>query len=630
MTMQDIEIKEKETLKFDAEVGKVLQLVIHSLYTNRDIFLRELISNASDACDKLRYQSLINSNILGEDSELRIKVSYDKKKKTITIEDNGIGMSRQELIENLGTIARSGTQNFIKALSDNKDTNIELIGQFGVGFYSSFMVADEVEVISKSATSSDNAYIWISKGDGEFTIEPYEGEFKRGTKITLFLRKKEEEFLDWFRLEHIIKTYSDHVAFPIELTGEEGKNKIVNSASALWLRPKSEITEEQYKEFFKATAHEPGDPWMIIHHKAEGKLEFTSLLFIPSHKPFDLLHPDRRCRIKLYVKRVFITEEGVKIIPQYLRFMRGVVDSEDLPLNISRETLQHNVLIDKIRNAITKKILSELKKKAEKEPERFIEFWEKFGGVLKEGLCDSMEPRDDILEVVRFYTTISPTKPVSLEEYIGRMKNGQEHIYYLTGDDIESMQKSPQIEGFKKRGIEVLLLTDPVDDFWVNVVHDYKKKELKSVTRSGSDLERIASEKNADNEDKVDESEIATLIAYFKSVLGDAVQDVKASTRLTESPVCLAVDEKAMDIRMERFLHSQMQIPGRSSKILEINPNHKIIKKIAQIIKEQGNTTSLEDLVFLLFDQANIVEGEEVKDPTAFSRRMTELLIKAT
>lgn len=622
---------QKEVRKFDAEVGKILQLMIHSLYTNKDIFLRELISNASDACDKLRYLAITQPELLKEDADLNITISADPVKRHLTIADNGIGMNRQDLIDHLGTIARSGTEGFLSQMTGDAKKDIQLIGQFGVGFYSSFMVAEEVSVTSRKA-GENKAYTWTSTGNGEFTVEEAEGEHPRGTQVTLTLREDVIDFLDRFRIKHIVTTYSDHIAIPISFI-EEGSAEVLNSASALWMRQKSDITPEQYQEFYHHVAHAPDEPWMILHNRNEGIIEYTNLLYVPSRKPFDLFHPDRKSRVKLYVKRVYITDEGIDLVPAYMRFLRGVIDSEDLPLNISRETLQHNHIIEKIRKSVVKRVIAELKKKAEKEPESYIEFWDNFGAVLKEGLCEGMESREPLLEVCRFYSALKD-KFISLDEYIANKKSGQESIFYLTGDNIDKLKSSPQLEGFRTRGIDVLLLTDTVDDFWVNVVHEYKDVELKSVTRSGIELNKIAQGDEAQDSEKDDaakapEKDLDSLIAFIKITLEGQIMDVRVSGKLTDSPVCLAVNEGAMDIRMERFLIDQKQLAGRSTKILEINPKHTIIKSLAQDVDSKGSNEAAQDVVRVLFDQACIIEGEPISDTSAFSRRLSSFIAKA-
>lgn len=610
---------QKETRQFGAEVGKILQLMINSLYTNKDIFLRELISNASDACDKLRYLALTTPALVTEDSELGITLSIDKTARTLTITDNGIGMNREELIENLGTIARSGTQAFSEAVQKG---DMQLIGQFGVGFYSAFMVADNVSVISRKAGETQS-WAWQSNGTGEFTISEAETLTPRGTSITLHLREGEDDYIDKHHIKFVVNTYSDHIGIPIRYNDPELEKAIVlNSASALWTKPKTDITDEQYQQFYKHVAHQADTPWAIMHNKVEGALEYTNLLFIPTMKPFDLFHPDRKTRVKLYVKRVFITEENIDLVPSYLRFIRGIVDSEDLPLNISRETLQHNAMLDKIRKSIVKRVLSTLKERASANPIEYETFWNNFGAVLKEGLCEAMENKEAILEVCRFYSSRHPNQLISLDDYIARMPEGQNTIYYLIGDSIDSLMKSPQLEGFLKRDIEVVLMTEPVDDFWVNVAPEYKGKELKSVTRAGIELDDVKEEEVKPEENT---SNMDILIAQMKITLGSVVADVRTSRKLTESPACLAVKEGAMDMRMERFLLDQKQLPSASAKIFEINAQHPVIQKLAQ----DSKAPTVEDTIWLLYDQACILEGQPIQNPGAFSERLNGVLKKA-
>ena len=621
---------EGDKRKFDAEVGKILHLMIHSLYTNKEIFMRELISNASDACDKLRYLSQTNQELLADDTNLRITVKVDKDNKQIIIRDNGIGMNKDDLIENLGTIARSGTQNFIQQLSgDDKKDNM-LIGQFGVGFYSAFMVADYLTVTSRKAGEAET-YTWHSDGTGEYTVAASDREFKRGTEVVVHVKEKEDSYLDHFRLKHIVKTYSDHISIPIYFIDAADQNEIqLNSSSALWTRPKSEITKEQYQEFYKSLSYSADEPWLTMHNKNEGAIEFTNLLFIPSTKTFDLFHPDRKRRIKLYIKRVFISDENIDLVPHYLRFLRGVVDSEDLPLNISRETLQHNMTLEKIKSSITKRVISELKKKKEDDNEGYLKFWSNFGGALKEGLCEATSDHEKLLEVCLFRSAIHD-KIISLDEYISNCKDGQKTIYYLSGDNPEKLRSSPQIEGFLNKGIDVLLFTDTVDDFWVNVNSNYKDFEIKSVTRSDIDLEKTINEPANDLEKKeeVTENQYDKLLEYFKQVLGDLIKDVKISKKLLSSPACLAVSDGAMDIRMERFLIEQKQLIASTAKILELNPKHKIIEKINNDLKLASNLQDDEQLVKLIFDQACIVDGEPVSDPGGFAKMFNSFLEKA-
>ena len=619
-----------ETLAFGAETGKILNLMIHSLYTNKDIFLRELVSNASDACDKLRYLSLTNSDLVKEDGELKITIKVDDKLRTITITDNGIGMNREDLIKNIGTIASSGTQKFIEQLSENNNQDMQLIGQFGVGFYSAFMVAEKVDVITKKA-GEDTSFLWSSDGNGTYEIAEAKknNHHKRGTSITLYLRKDLDEYLDKFKIKHIISTYSDHISIPIEWEDEKGSESL-NNGSALWKKAKAEITEDAYKSFYKSVSYQPDDPWMIMHNKNEGVVEFTNLLFIPSTKPFDLFHPDRKSRVKLYVKRVFITDEGAEIVPPYLRFLRGVVDSEDLPLNISRETLQHNSMIAKIKKSLTKRVFSELKKKMSEERESYESFWNNFGAVIKEGLCESLDDKEQILDCCLFKSALTD-KLISLNEYIENMKPSQKFIYFLSGEQEEKLKNSAQLEGLLKHNIDVLLFVDTVDDFWVNVCIDYQGKELKSATRSGIDLDEIIENENpelAEKNKKVQNSEEnKELVDFFKTTLDKKISDAKISGKLVESPVVLSVAEGAMDIRMERYLKEQKQLAVTSAKILEINNQHPIVKKIQYLLKNDTNQAA--ELVQILFDQACIIEGENIVDLTAFTRKINHYIEKA-
>lgn len=611
-----------ESHVFSAEISKVLQLMIHSLYTNKDIFLRELISNASDACDKLRYEASQQDGLMEGGEALKITMSADEKAKTITIADTGIGMNREDLIANLGTIARSGTQEFFNALTGDSQKDVGLIGQFGVGFYSSFMIADRVIVRSRKAGDTQS-WRWESDGLGSFTVVECD-DHPRGTSITLHIKNEAKEYLDRFKLKFIAQTYSDHISFPIELIGEDGEIEPINEASAIWTRAKSDITDEQYQAFYRHVSHSPDKPYLTLHTKAEGTIEYTSLLFIPSMKPFDLYHPERRRRVKLYVKRVYITDEGVDLVPAYLRFLRGVIDSPDLPLNISRETLQANPALRKIREGVTKKVLADLSKQAKKDEAAYHEFWMNFGPVLKEGLCESDAPRDKIMDVCRFASTHGDAL-VSLEDYIGRMKEGQEAIYFLNADSLENARRSPQLEGFSKHGIEVLLLTDHVDDFWIGLNPKFKDKPLRSVLRSGADLESFGKKDDAKPESEKTENTNQTeaLIVKLKAIYGDQVRDVRTTAKLEESPVCLAVGEGDMDPRMERFLMEHKQLPKGMPKILEINPTHPIIASMAAKLE----SAAFEDRAWLLLDQARLQEGEPIPDAAAFARRMNAVLM---
>jgi molecular chaperone HtpG len=618
-----------ETLQFQAEVSRLLDIVAHSLYSEREIFLRELISNASDACDRLRYAALTDTDLAKEGGDFQIMIAPEKEARTITIADNGIGMDHDELVENLGTIARSGTAAFVDQLAKDKSGDVNQIGQFGVGFYSAFMVADQVTVTTRRA-GSDQAWQWTSDGKGSFTIDSSERE-AAGTTVTLHLRDDADEFLEAERLRQIVKTYSDHIPVPIKIALEDGGDvETVNQASALWTRPRNTIDEQQYKEFYHHVAHAMDDPWDTMHFRAEGVIEYTGLLFIPSARPFDIFHPDRKSPIKLYVRRVFITDDCPELIPAWLRFLRGVVDSEDLDLNVSREMLQKNPVLAKIKTGLTKRVLGELQKKAEKDPEAFETFWDNFGAVLKEGLYEDFAYREDLLKVVRFRSTHGDGL-VSLADYVGRMKEGQEAIYYISGDDMDAVTRSPQLEGFCKRGVEVLLLTDPVDEFWIPSVGVYETKPFKSVTRGGADLSAIkGDEADAETEEK-EKSEakgLGTLIALLKTTLGDAVKDVRESDRLTTSAVCLVSDDNDIDMRLEKLLKQHKQLDQSFARILEVNPDHALIRRLAEDAEREGASDRLQDAAHLLLDQARLLEGETLPDPQAFARRLEDMISK--
>jgi molecular chaperone HtpG len=612
----------QETRSFQAEVSRLLDIVAHSLYSEKEIFLRELISNASDACDRLRYAALTEPELAEAGAGYRVVLIPDKSARTLTVADNGIGMNRAELIENLGTIARSGTAAFINQLSGDTRKDMNLIGQFGVGFYSAFMVAEKVEVHSRKAGESEG-WRWVSDGKGEFTIEPLP-EAARGATIVVHLREGEDEYLEPARLRRIVKTYSDHIGLPIILK-DAGKEETINTASALWTRPKPEITQEQYTEFYHHVGHSFDDPWLTLHAKAEGVLEYTSLLFVPSSKPFDLFEPERKSRVKLYIRRVFITDEGTNLLPPYLRFLRGIVDSEDLPLNISREMLQSNPMATRIRQQLTKRVLNELGKKASEAPEEYAKFWDNFGAVLKEGLYEDREQRDELLALVRFRSTAREGL-VSLDEYVAAMKPGQEAIYTITGDSLDVIKRSPQLEGFRGRGVEVLLMTDPIDEFWVPAIGTYKEKPFKSATRGGIDLDKITPPEDRQDEKPEPPAKLASLIAIFKLALGDAVKDVRSSDRLTDSAVCLVADEGDIDMHFERLLKQHRQLDTLSKRILELNPRHRLIERLAATVGEAGASDQLSEFAWLLLDQARIVEGEQLPDAAAFARRLSTLL----
>ena len=642
----------KETFTFQAEVSKLLDIVAHALYSHKEIFLRELISNASDACDKLRYETLVNPGLVDGSGMFQVTLTADKKTKTLTISDNGIGMNRDDLVETLGTIARSGTQAFMDALTQSKDAkgkktkgkksddggDIDLIGQFGVGFYSSFMVADKVEVTTRKA-GEDKAWLWTSDGTGAFDIDDGERD-AHGTDVIIHLKKEDKEFLDASRIEHIVKTYSDHISIPIVLTGtgKDAEDRTLNQASALWTREKKDITDDDYKEFYHHVGAMYDDPWLTLHNRVEGIMAYTSLLYIPSSRPFDLFNPERKSQIKLYVKRVFITENCDELLPGYFRFMRGIVDSEDLPLNISREMLQHNPALAKIKKALTKRVFNELKKKAEKAPEEYTVFWDNFGAVMKEGLYEDFDNRETLLELTRFKSTTQDGL-TNLAGYVERMAKGQDAIYYISGDDADALAQSPHLEGFRAKGVEVLLLTDPVDEFWIPSVGTFEEKTFKSATRAGADLSDIGKDKSekTDDADKKDDekdaakdtSKVEPLIAAFKVALGDKVKDVRASERLTDSPCCLVAGEGDMDMHIERLLKQHNQLSEQTPRVLEINPDHALIAKLTEKAKSaEGIDPLVEEAAFLLFDQARILEGETLSDPIQFSRRMTAVMEK--
>jgi molecular chaperone HtpG len=616
---------QEERHGFQAEVGRLLDIVAHSLYSDRSVFLRELVSNASDACDKLRYLAITRPELAAEDAQFRVVITPDAAAKTLTIADNGIGMNREELVANLGTIARSGTAAFLKEATGDTSKDVSLIGQFGVGFYAAFMVAERVEVFSRRA-GEGQGWRWVSDGKGEFAVAAAE-DVARGTRIVLHLREDAGEFLEPLRLKSIIARYSDHVSLPILLKAE-GKEEKLNEAAALWMRPKSEITERQYAEFYRHVSHGFDEPRLTIHWRAEGKIDYTALLFVPRSRPLDLFNPDRKHRVKLYVRRVFITDDCADILPGYLRFLQGIVDSEDLPLSISREMLHHNPLLAKIRAALVKRSLSELAKLAEKEPESYADFWKDFGPVLKEGLYEDQEQRETLLKLARFRSTHGEGL-VSLADYVSRMKPGQEAIYYLSGESVEAAARSPQLEGFAARGVEVLLLADPVDEFWIPNVGAYDAKHFKSATRGGAELDKIELSEEKKQAQEPQPAGADALIALLRLALQDAVKDVRASSRLDTSAVCLVADEGDMDIHLERLLKQHRQLDSASKRVLEVNPRHPLIAGLAKRLSQNGSSDEVTEAAWLLLDQARIVQGEPVADPVAFARRLDATLLKA-
>jgi molecular chaperone HtpG len=607
--------------QFQAEVAKLLHLMVHSVYSDRDVFLRELISNAADALDKLRYQSIAEPQLLEGSPGLTITITPDKERKTLTIADTGIGMSEQELVENLGTIAKSGTQAFMEQ-AKAKQGDVHLIGQFGIGFYSGFIVASRVDVTSRRAGTAE-AFTWSSDGSGSFTVAPA-GEAPRGTSIVLHLKDDALDFLEDWKLESVVRTYSDHIAHPIMLSVGSETARQINSANAIWTRPKSDIAPEQHKEFFGHISDAYSEPAITLHYRAEGRHEYTVLLYVPGERPFDLYDPERRGRQKLYVKRVYIADD-VELLPAYLRFVRGVIDSEDMPLNISREMLQNNPQVAAIRKAVTNKVVAELKKVAETDEPAFRKVWDVFGPVLKEGLYEDMERRDQLYEIVRFKTTKRDF--VSLRDYVAGLKENQTAIYYLTAEDAAKAQASPQLEGYKARDIEVLLLTDPVDSFWVRTALGFEGKPFKSVTQGAADLDGITRKDEA-KPDQADDAATAVLAAALKQALGERVKEVRASRRLTESAVCI-INDSALDRTLEKLLSRQKDSGITvSAPILEINPSHALIRALAEQVKARG-ASSVEDAAQLLLDQAFIIEGEQVPDPAGFARRMADVMAKA-
>ena len=618
---------QQETLGFQTEVKQLLDLMIHSLYSNKEIFLRELISNASDAADKLRFEALKDDGLYEEDAELKIRVEYNKDQKTVTVVDNGIGMTRAEVIEQLGTIAKSGTKQFFDALTGDQNKDSQLIGQFGVGFYSSFTVAKKVEVMSRKAGLSRSEGVrWSSEGEGDYSVETIDRP-KRGTKVVLYLRDDATEFVDGFRLRHIIKKYSDHISLPIIMPaeGEEGKGEdTVNNATALWARNKKDIKPEEYNEFYKNVGHDFEDPLSFIHHKVEGKLEYTSLLYIPARAPFDLWDRQQRHGIKLYVKRIFIMDDAEQLIPSYLRFIRGIVDSDDLPLNVSREILQHNKSIDSIRAGCTKKILNLLSDMAKKDAKKYGKFWKEFGRVLKEGVIEDADKREDLAILFRFSTTFDDKEEqvISLEDYVGRMQENQKAIYYVTAENFSTAKNSPHLEIFRKKGIEVLLLSDPIDEWLTTHLNEFDGKTLQSVTKGELDL---GDELGKEDKEKTKQAEkdFKDLMERIKKVLNDKVKDVRITHRLTSSPACLVADENDMGRHLEQILQASGQhIPG-SKPILEINPEHLLVDHV----KQETDEKRFADWSQILFDQALLSEGGQLEDPAGFVHRLNEVFL---
>ena len=631
---------QKETLGFQTEVKQLLHLMIHSLYSNKEIFLRELISNASDAADKLRFEALAKPELLEGGAELKIRLSFDKDAKTVTLEDNGIGMSREDVIAHLGTIAKSGTADFLKNLSGDQKKDSHLIGQFGVGFYSAFIVADKVDVYSRRAgTPASEGVHWSSKGEGEFEVATVDKP-ERGTRIVLHLKKGEEEFADGWRLRNIVKKYSDHIALPIELPKEplsslesdEEKDKpaeteweTVNRASALWTRPRSEVKDEEYQEFYKHVAHDFENPLSWSHNKVEGKLEYTSLLYVPGRAPFDLYHREAPKGLKLYVQRVFIMDQADEFLPLYLRFIKGVVDSNDLSLNVSREILQKDPVIDSMKSALTKRVLDMLEKLAKDKPDDYKAFWKAFGQVLKEGPAEDFTNKEKIAGLLRFASTAGEgdEQTVSLADYLSRAKDGQDKIYYLTGESYAQIKNSPHLEVFRKKGIEVLLLTDRIDEWLMSYLTEFDGKQFVDVARGDLDLGKLDSE-----EDKKAQEEVAKakegLIERLKGALGEQVAEVRVSHRLTDSPAILAIGEQDLGLQMRQILEASGQKVPDAKPIFEFNPAHPLIERLDAEPDEDRFT----DLSHILFDQAALAAGDSLKDPAAYVQRLNKLLVE--
>ena len=624
----------KETLGFQAEVQQLLRLVAHSLYSHKEVFLRELISNASDACDKLRFEALTDGALYENDPELKIRVSFDKDARTITVADNGIGMDRQEVIDNIGTIARSGTRQFMQKLTGDQARDANLIGQFGVGFYSSFIIADKVTLRTRRAgMGAEHGVYWESTGEGEYTLETVE-KAERGTEVILHLREEESDLLNEWQLRSIITKYSDHITLPVIMPVQKYsedkdapptmEDERINQAAALWARPKNEIKEEEYKEFYKHVGHDFEDPLAWTHNRVEGKLEYTSLLFIPARAPFDLWDREQRHGVKLYVQRVFIMDDAEHLMPRYLRFVRGVIDSNDLPLNISREILQSSKVVDGIRAGSVKKVLGLLEDLAANDAEKYSKFWKEFGRVLKEGPAEDYSNREQIAKLLRFASTHTDTaeQTVSLADYLARMKEGQEKIYYISADSFAAAKNSPHLEIFRKKGLEVLLLTDRVDEWLMSHLSEFSGKSFQSVAKGALELDKIASEEEK-QEQKQAEDQYQDLLRRVKEVLGEQIKEVRISSRLTDSPACLVVDEHALSAHLERLLRDAGQSVPMSKPYLELNPTHPLITRL----KEESDATRFSDWTHLLFEQAVLAEGGQLEDPASFVKRLNGLLL---
>jgi molecular chaperone HtpG len=626
--MTTTEENRSESRPFEADVAKLLHLMVHSVYSDKSVFLRELIANAADACERLRYEAIGNPALLGDDAKPRITLSVDAEKKLLTVEDNGIGMSRDEMVEALGTIARSGTKAFLDRIAasggESPGEDTALIGRFGVGFYSAFIVSERVDVLSHRA-GTDASWLWSSDGQGTFSVTSVPADaMHRGTRVILHLMDDAKSYTERFTLERLIKAHSGHVPVPIALVEKTGAEPVeIADGAALWAKPKAEITAGDYTDFYRGITGQFDDPALTVHFRAEGRQDYTTLFFVPGSRPFDLFDPDRKGRIKLYVKRVFITDDA-DILPRYLRFVRGLVDSADLPLNVSREKIQESPLLAAIRKGATSRVLSELERIADKEPVAYARIWDTFGAVLKEGIYEDFERRDALLSLARFKTTASGDGWRSLKDYVGALKTNQTAIYYLAGDDLERLKSSPQLEGFRARDIEVLLLPDPVDSFWVTSGISFDGKPFKSITQGAADLASIPLvDAKADTQAEASPS-VKIFVAFLKSTLGDAVSDVRISDRLTDSAVCLVAPDKGLDRGLEKILASAGRLPSAAKPILEVNPRHALIDALAAL--GDGERMFKEDAAHLLFDEARVLDGERPADARSFSDRLARVI----
>jgi len=628
--MSVINQTKKETHAFEADVAKLLHMMVHSVYSDRDVFLRELISNSADACERLRYEAIASPALLGSDSTFRITLAIDADKKTLTVEDNGVGMNREELVHELGTIAHSGTRAFLEKVeaSKNDGAGAALIGQFGVGFYSAFMVADKVDVISRRA-GSEEAWQWSSDGKGTYSVAQVAlaDAPKRGTRVLLHLMQDATSYMERFTLERVVRAQSGHVPVPIAIVEKPGAEPAeVADGAALWTKAKSEISAADYTDFYRSIAAQFDEPAMTIHFRAEGRQEYTALAFVPGSRPFDLFDPDRKGRIKLYVKRVFITDDA-DVLPRYLRFVRGLIDSADLPLNVSREMIQESPILTAIQKGVTNRILSELEKLAGSDSDAYGKIWDNFGAVLKEGTYEDFERRDALLALSRFKTTASATGWRSLKDYVSSLKENQTAIYYIAGDDIARVETSPHLEGFRARGVEVLFLTDPVDSFWVASGTSFDGKPFKSITQGAADLTAIPVIESKRPPSSEVEKSVASFLAFIKAELGDAVSDVRPSDRLMDSAVCLVAPDRGPDRQLEKLLAGTGRLKVSTKPILEINPHHDIIKKLSLL--GDGDRSFKQDVAHLLFDEARILEGDRPENPRKFSDRLANIISRS-